>query len=299
MRRRALLVGLITGLAALVACSQFAGAQSVERIRISDPARQQHQLPAGLLVELESPGEYNRASVVGNSGQWVGPRWEEVGHPENAGLASLDWNVSFDEREGDAEQLSQASVRHKDWVRDQRGGLSVPHVVGNRNVGTILGYYVMVSPASASDARFEGVLAFPLDANLHALLHFEALAPAADSFVVKGTVAGKAWNRGQLLLALSGVRLQGNLPPKIVAARSVERGRFVRGKVVDRFLDAVLGARVSLERRSGGNWTKVAGGKTDGRGFYTLRAKRRGTYRVTVRLAGFTATSREIRAGRR
>ena len=299
MRHRALLVSLITGLAALAACSQIAGAQSVERIRISDPARQQHQLPAGLLVELQSPNEYGRQSVLESSGRWVGPRWEETGHPENAGLASLDWSVSFDERQGDAEQLSQASVRHKDWVRDQRGGLSVPHVVGNRNVGTVLGYYVMVSPAAASDARFEGVLAFPLDTNLHALLHFEALEPAADSFIVKGTVAGKAWNRGQILLALSGVRLQGNLPPKIVAARSVERGRFVRGKVVDRFLDAVLGARVALERSAGGGWTKVAGAKTDRRGFYALRAKRRATYRVTARLAGFSATSREIRAGRR
>jgi hypothetical protein len=299
MRRRALLACLIAGLAALAAYSHVAGAQSVERIRISDPARQQHQLPAGLLVELESPNEYSRQSVAGDSGRWAGPRWEEAGHPENAGVASLDWSVSFDEGQGDAEQLSQASVRHRDWVRDQRGGLSVPHVVGNRNVGTILGYYVMVSPAAASDARFEGVLAFPLDTNLHALLHFEALEPAADSFIVKGTVAGKAWNRGQLLLALSGVRLQGNLPPKIVAARSVERGRLVRGKVVDRFLDAVVGARASLERSSGGGWTKVAGGKTDLRGFYSLRAKRRGTYRVSVRLAGFTATSREIRAGRR
>jgi hypothetical protein len=289
----------MAGLAALAAYSHVAGAQSVERIRISDPARQQHQLPAGLLVELESPNEYSRQSVGDNSGRWVGPRWQEAGHPENAGVASLDWSVSFDERQGDAEQLSQASVRHTDWMRDQRGGISVPHVVGDRNVGTILGYYVMVSPASASDARFEGVLAFPLDTNLHALLHFEALDPAADSFIVKGTVAGKAWNRGQLLLALSGVRLQGNLPPKIVAARSFERGRLVRGKVVDRFFDAVIGARASLERRSGGGWTKVAGGKTDRRGFYALRAKRRGTYRVTARLAGFTATSREIRAGRR
>jgi hypothetical protein len=299
MRRRALLACLIAGLAALAAYSHVAGAQSVERIRISDPARQQHQLPAGLLVELESPNEYSRQSVAGDSGRWAGPRWEEAGHPENAGVASLDWSVSFDEGQADAEQLSQASVRHRDWVRDQRGGLSVPHVVGNRNVGTILGYYVMVSPAAASDARFEGVLAFPLDKNLHALLHFEALEPAADSFIVKGTVAGKAWNRGQLLLALSGVRLQGNLPPKIVAARSVERGRFVRGKVVDRFLDAVVGARASLERRSGGGWTRIAGGKTDPRGFYSLRATRRGTYRVTVRMAGFTATSREVRAGRR
>jgi hypothetical protein len=299
MRRRALLACLIAGLAALAAYSHAAGAQSVERIRISDPARQQHGLPTGLLVELESPNEYSRQSVAGNSGRWAGPRWEEAGHPENAGAASLDWSVSFDESQGDAEQLSQASVRHRDWVRDQRGGLSVPHVVGNRNVGTILGYYVMVSPAAASDARFEGVLAFPLDTNLHALLHFEALEPAADSFIVKGTVAGKAWNRGQLLLALSGVRLQGNLPPKIVAARSVERGRFVRGKVVDRFLDAVVGARASLERRSGGGWTRIASGKTDPRGFYSLRATRRGTYRVTVRMAGFTATSREVRAGRR
>jgi hypothetical protein len=298
MRRRALLVGLITGLAALVACSQIAGAQSLERIRISDAARQQHQLPAGLLVELTSPAEYERLAASGESGRWAGPRWEESGRPQNAGRASVDWSVTFDQRQGDAQAVSQANVAHPDWARDQRGGLSVPHLVGNRNVGTVLGYFHMMSPSAESDARFEGVLAFPLDANLHAVVRFEALEPAADSFLVKGTVAGKAWNRGQMLLALSGVRLQGNLPPKIVAARAVDRGRFVRGKVVDRFLDAVLGARVSLERRSGGGWTRVAGGKTDGRGLYTLRAKRRGTYRVTGRLAGFTATSRTIRAGR-
>jgi hypothetical protein len=298
MRRRVLLVGLFTGLAALAACSQIAGAQAVERIRISDPARQAHQLPAGLLVELSSPGEYNRQSVSGDFGRWVGPRYEERGNPGNAGLASLDWRVRFDERQGDAAAVSLANVAHTDWARDQLGGLSVPHLVGSRHLGTILGYYRMLSPPAANDARFEGVLAFPLDANLHAVIRFEALEPPADSFVVKGTVAGKSWNRGQILLALAGVRLQGNLPPKIVAARSVERGRKVRGKVVDRFLDAVLGARVSLERRSGGSWTRVSGGRTNHRGFYSLRAKRRGTYRVTARLAGFTATSREIRAGR-
>jgi hypothetical protein len=298
MRRRALLVGLITGLAALVVCSQIAGAQALERILISDPARQAHELPPGLLVELASPADYNRESVSGESGRWVGPRYEERGNPGNAGVASLNWSVSFDQREGDAEAIAQANVVHRDWARDQRGGLSVTHVVGNRNVGTILGSYVMFSPAAASDARFESVLAFPLGPNLHAVVRYEALEPPADSFLVKGTVVGKSWNRGQMLLALNGVRLQGNLPPKIVAARAVERGRFVRGKVVDRFLDAVLGARVSLERRAGGSWTRIAGGKTDLRGFYTLRPKRRGIYRVSARMAGFTALSREIRAGR-
>jgi hypothetical protein len=141
------------------------------------------------------------------------------------------------------------------------------------------------------------VLAFPLDTNLHAVIRFESLSPPDDTYIVDGSSAASSWNRGQVLVALNGAQLQGNLPPKIVAARSVQRGRKVRGKVVDRFLDAVIGARVSLERNAGG-WTKVSGGKTSKRGFYTLRAKRRGTYRVTVRLAGFTATSREIRAGR-
>jgi hypothetical protein len=142
------------------------------------------------------------------------------------------------------------------------------------------------------------VVAFPLGVNLHAVVRFEAPEPASDVFLVNGSVAASTWNRGQVLLALSGVRLQGNLPPKTVEARPYNRGRLVKGKVVDRFLDAVLGAQVSLERRSGGGWTKVAGTRTNQLGRYTVRAKRRGTYRVTVRMAGFTAMSREIRAGR-
>ena len=60
----------------------------------------------------------------------------------------------------------------------------------------------------------------------------------------------------------------------------------------------MLGAPVSLERRSGGAWVRVAGTKTNGRGFYTVRARGRGTYRVTVRVSGFTAMSKTLRAGR-
>jgi len=248
-------------------------------------------------VELASPPGYERQSSSGDSGRWVGARYEQIGHPENAGQATLDWTVSFDQRDGEADAIAHANIRHTDWVRDQRGGLSVPHVVGTKGVGTILGFYEMVTPGTPGDARFEGVLAFPLDKNLHAVIHFEGLQPPDDTYMV-GSSAASSWNRGQVLVALSGAQLQGNLPPKIVAARSIQRGKLVRGKVVDRFLDSVLGARVSLERNVGGSWTRVAGNKTDQRGFYTVRAKRRGTYRVTVKLAGFTATSRELRAGR-
>ena len=297
MRRRLLLVALVTGLAALAAWGQVAGARSVERVRIADPARQQHGLPPALVVELASPLDYNRQTVSGDSGRWTGPRWEETGNPGNAGYSLLDWTVRFDERPGETEAIAFANIVHTDWQRDQRGGLSVPHLVGTRDVGTILGYFVLLTPGG-DDARFEGVIAFPLGVNLHAVAHFEAIEPASDALVVNGSIVASTWNRGQALLALSGVRLQGNLPPKTVEARPYNRGRIVRGKVVDRFLDAVLGAQVSLERRSGGGWAKVAGTKTNHRGRYSLRAARRGSYRVSVRLAGFGAVSRVIRAGR-
>ena len=38
----------------------------------------------------------------------------------------------------------------------------------------------------------------------------------------------------------------------------------------------MIGAPVSLERRSGGGWARVAGTKTNGRGFYIVRARGRG-----------------------
>jgi Carboxypeptidase regulatory-like domain len=298
MRRFSIVFGLLSGLLALALGTQIAGAQSVERIRISDPARQAHRLPPGLLVELASPTRYDRQSTSGNSGRWVGPRYEQIGHPENAGFASLEWSVSFDQRPGDPEAVVKANIEHTNWTRDQQGGLSVPHVVGTKGVGTILGFYVMMRAPTTGDARFEGVLAFPLDKNLQAVIRFEALDPPDDTYIVNGSSVASSWNRGQVLVALAGAQLQGNLPPQIVAARSIQRGRKVRGKVVDRFLDAVLGAQVSLEKSSGSGWTKVATGKTNVRGFYSLRARRRGTYRVTVHMAGFTATSRHIRAGR-
>lgn len=296
MRRFSVVFVLLAGLLALVVGTQIAGAQSVERIRISDPTRQAHGLPPGLLVELASPASYNRVSTTGDSGRWQGPRYEQAGHPENAGFASLDWSVSFDQRQGDAEAVAKANVQHTDWTRDQQGAISVPHAVGTKAVGTILGFYVIMH--STGDARFEGVLAFPLDTNLMAVIRFAANDPPDDSYIVNGSSIATSWNRGQVLVALGSAELQGNLPPKIVAARAVQRGRRVRGKVVDRYLDAVLGAQVSLQKSSGGGWTTVASTKTNQRGFYSLRAKRRGAYRVTVRLSGFTATSRTISAGR-
>jgi hypothetical protein len=292
--RRGAALAVIFGAAAVLAAAQLAGAQVVERIRISDATRTQHGLPPGLIVELESPVDYNRSVAAPNGGSWSGPAYV-ARDGSSSGASSIDWTATFDERQGPTEAIAAAYMR-RGWARDQRGGLSVPRVVGNRIVGTILGYYHLHSPGGG-DARFEAVLAFPLDANLHAVVRIELLNPPSDEYVVRGIVTGSTWNRGQALLALSGIRLQGNLPPKIVSARAFQRGRQIRGRVLDRFLDPVVGASIALERQAGSRWTRVARGRTSPRGAYSLRAGRRGTYRVTVNMAGFRAESRPLRAG--
>jgi hypothetical protein len=296
MPLRRALIGLLVGSAGVLLAAQIAGAQVVERVRIADPARAAHGLPPGLVVELTSPTDYNRGAAAATDGRWVGPPYIARDR-STSGTSAIDWTVTFDERQGDADAVARANVQ-RPWGRDQHGGLSVPHVVGNRLLGTIPGYFYLMTPGEP-DAKFEGVLAFPLDANLHAVVRIQLLDPPSDAFVVKEVITGSTWNRGQALLALSGVRLQGTLPPKIVSAKAADRGRKVRGKVVDRFLDPVVGAPVALERSTGGGWTRVARGRTSQTGFYTLRPGRRGTYRVTVNMGGFKAESRPLRAGRR
>jgi hypothetical protein len=171
--------------------------------------------------------------------------------------------------------------------------------VGTRVIGTILAESYLMNPGG-SDARFEAVLAFQLDTNLHAVIHLDLLEPESDAYVVKGLILASTWNRGQALLALTRVRLRGNFPPKVISARTAERGREVRGKVIDRLLHPVVGTPVALElRRGGGSWIRVARGKTNQRGFYTLRTGRRGAYRVRATMAGFSAESRALLAGRR
>lgn len=295
MRRGAALV-LIVGAAAVLAAAQLAGARSVERIRLSDATRTQHGLPPGLVVELASPVDYNRSVAEPNGGSWRGPVYT-ARDGSSSDFSSINWTVTFDERQAEAEAIAAAYLR-RGWGRDQRGGLSILRVVGGRVLGTILGYYHLHTPGRG-DARFEAVLAFPLETRLHAVVRLELLTPPSDEFVVRNIVSGSTWNRGQALLALSGIRLHGNLPPKIVSARAFDRGKVIRGRVIDRFLDPVIGAAIRLERRAGSRWIRAAHGRTSSRGSYSFQPARRGTYRVTANLAGFRAESRAFRAGGR
>jgi hypothetical protein len=297
--RRVVLLGLIAGLAAAAWATQLAAAGVVERIRVTAPVRGS-ALPPGLVIELASPDEYNRSTFTGMGGTWAGPRYQAVNDPNTGGTATIVWRLTFDTAPAaNSEQVVVRHVRNTNWRRDQRTGVSVQRIVGRRVIGTILGESYLMTPGG-QDARFEAVLAFQLDQNLHAVVHLELLDPPNDSFVVKQLVRASTWNRGQAFLALTRVRLRGNLAPKVVAVRATNRGRELRGKVVDRLLHPVVGTPLALEmRRPGGRWVRVARGRTDQRGFYTLQAGRRGAYRVTANMAGFTAESRPILAGRR
>src|SRR5918997_3614377 len=165
--RRALLLGLV---AVVAGGAQLAEAGVVERIRITDSVRASRALPPGLVIELASPDEYNRAAFTGMAGTWAGPRYQSRSDPAVAGSTSIGWRLTFDDFATDKpEQIVVRHLRNPTWRRDQRGGLSIVRVVGRRVIGTILGEYYLLNPAGG-DARFEAVLAFPLGKNLHAVL---------------------------------------------------------------------------------------------------------------------------------
>jgi hypothetical protein len=297
--RRVVLLGLVAGLAAAAWAISPAAAQVVERIRVTAPLRGT-SLPPGLVIELTSPDEYTRATFTGMGGTWTGPQFQARHDPSIRGTSTIDWRLGFDTAPAqNPEQVVVRNIRNRNWRRDQRGGVSITRVVGRRAIGTILAESYLMTPGG-DDARFEGVLAFQLDENLHAVVNVELLEPASDAFVVKGLIIASTWNRGQAFLALTRIRLRGNLAPKVVSVRPVRRGRELRGKVVDRLLHPVVGTPIALEqRRAGGRWVRVARGKTDQRGFYALKTGRRGAYRVTANMAGFRAESRAVLAGRR
>jgi hypothetical protein len=289
--RWAALVTLAAGVVAALSVAQLAPGQAIERVRIERP---QDALPSGLYLLVGSPDEYSRAELRATSGRWTGPPYWLPNDPAVRNTATIDWEVGYDERPLATERIALANLT-RDWTEDQRAGVSVEHVVGRRVVGTIPGFFVL--QVQRRSAPTELVIAFPVSPKLHAFVRFLLLRPETDDFFVKGSVAASSWNRGQALLAMSRLRLEGNLPPAIVTIRS-RRKRLVAGFVVDYHRHAVVGIPVVLERKVGGGWRRISRSRTSAVGGYTFKVAP-GSYRVTATLAGrFSATSRPARVAR-
>jgi hypothetical protein len=289
--RWAALASLAAGVVTALSVAQLAPGQAIERVRIQRPTA---ALPNSLFLVVGSPDEYSRASLQATSGSWAGPAYWKPENPAARSATTIDWEVGYDERPLATERIALANLT-RDWTEDQRAGISIDHLVGRRVVGTIPGFFVL--QVQRRSAPSELVVAFPVGPRLHVFVRFLLLRPESDEYYVKGSILASSWNRGQALLALSRVRLEGNLPPSFVSIRA-RRKRVVAGFVVDFHRHAVAGIPVTLERRAGRGWRRVANRKTTALGGYAFKV-RPGSYRVRATLAGrFSATSRGLRMRR-
>lgn len=285
-------------LAALVVTS-LASAEVVERVRVAEPGRTvTASLPPGVFLLLTSPPDYLRAQASATEGSWVGPAFAASGKPDLGGRASIDWKVRFESTTRNTEDAARAALE-LGWKETLRGGISVPHVVAGRTVGTFDGDFVL-TVSDEADASHEAAMAFPIAPRLYAVVNFRLTAPSRTSagefgeFFVNA-VRATTWNRGQAIRSLSGVRIQGNLPPTRVTVRG--DARRVTGTVADAFRHPLLGARVVLDRRTGQSWRRLTATKTNTRGEFAIRVGARGAYRVTAFLGSVSLTGPTVRAG--
>ena len=279
-------------LALLAAGSAAAG--TVERFRVADAGRPETQgFPPNVFLTIESPGPY----VVQAPGSWTGPPYSAANQPAEGGTSILDWTVGFRDRTLDTARTA-ASAAVNGWPQDQHNGISVPLEVGGRPVGTVPGFFVLTQAPGSQRARFEASLAVPLGPGAQAVVRFLSRTPAADTspwgnYLVQGAILASSWNRGQILIALSQVRVEGNLAPKTVSVRVDQKARALRGKVVDAFVNPLVRVPVVEERWNGVAWKPMRVGRTTQDGTYRLAAGK-GRFRTVVASAGTTVASAPV-----
>jgi hypothetical protein len=288
--RWAALATLAAGVVATLSVAQLAPGQAIDRVRVA-PNPPVASVPPGLFVVVRSPDTYSRVTTSGARGSWIGPQYWRGGNPW--GNAGIDWEVGFDGRRMDTERLALANLT-RDWAEDQRAGVSVPHLVRGRIVGDVPGFFVLQVQRQSAPAEL--VLAFPLSRDLHAFIRFLLIRPDSNDDFVNRSILASSWNRGQALVAMSRVRLEGNLPPSLVSIRTRRGGRIVTGFALDFLRHAVVGIPVTLERRAGRGWRRVSTVRSSRIGGYSFKVGP-GTYRARATLPPrFSATSAPVRA---
>lgn len=245
------------------------------------------------VVTVPVLAEFRRTGFDGNSGSWEGPFCD---HPTLATRVSVTWNVEFSKRRSAAEAATAALTFR--WTAVEIESVSVPHLVGGRTVGTILGV-AYVTDSQSPQGWHEAGLGFPIGRGEYAGASAWSRGNTFACIVrsAEGSVPSSAWHRQTSSRALRGIRLVGSLPPAQVTARG--SALRVTGTVRDSFGHPVAAANVALQRRVGRSWRRVSSGRTNARGSYALRARSRGRHRTVATLAGSSAASRAVLAGRR
>ncbi len=301
MRGRTLL--LVLSAASIAAASVSAASQPVDRVRLADVGGALTvDLPPTVFVSLAPPADYVRNAASAEHGDWTGPEYWASGKREQGGRASIGWTIRFDDHSTGSEAAARAGLV-RSWDETLHGGVSVPHVVLGRQVGTIDGDFVLSVGAGASNAAHELAMAFAVAPHLYAIVNFltsptASSAGAAGEYLVLGSVPASTWNRGQALRAMTGVHVEGNLPPTRISAAATSGGRVVHGILADAFRHPVIRTPVTLESLRAGSWRKVTSTRTDFTGAYSIRIGRRAQYRVVAGLGKTSIASAPVRAGR-
>lgn len=253
---------------------------------------------SSLGVFVTAPSEWVRGCCyTSTSGQWDGPRYRPSKNPNIENRARLVWQVTFARGHKSLAKRAQGG-NTTGWPVISSEKLKIPHIVGGRRVGKLPAYGVLDGEAHPGSRR-QGIVAINLSRHVTALASFIIVDPIAEDWGTPGTVsidgmpAGE-WATSQVKAAWAGVFVEGNLPPKRVAAKTAKNK--VKGKVTDAFGDPLSEAKLLLQRKSSRHWKTVRTGTTGARGTYKLRIRGAGLYRVVTQVGGTTARSKHVRA---
>jgi hypothetical protein len=246
-------------------------------------------LAPGLTATITTLPQYTRTGFDGDSGGWRGPTCVPRGRLDLAGPLSLTWAMGVYRATSAVDAAAQA--RTFDWSVVETSTVPLLHVAGGRRVGTIRATLVLTDSGGITGYHESG-LAFPIARGRFVAARAWS-GGNAFACVVDGDGAVELWHRRTAHDALTGIRVEGNLPPARVTARRI--GRRARGSVTDVNGHPLVAARVALERRVGSRWRVVSRGKTSATGAFSLGLRAAGLYRVATRSGGTTARSRAFR----
>jgi hypothetical protein len=246
-------------------------------------------LAPGLSATITTLPQYTRTGFDGDSGGWRGPTCVPRGRLDLAGPLSLTWGMGVYRATSAVD--AGARARTFDWKTIEATTVRLPHVVGGRTIGTIPAALV-VTDSESPTGYHEATVTFQLVGKRFVAARAWSQGNSL-ACVVDGDGDVESWHRRTARAALTGIRVEGNLPPTRVTARRF--GRRVRGSVTDVNGHPLVAAPVLLERRVGNRWRVVSRGKTSATGAYSFGLRAAGLYRVATRSGGATARSRAFR----
>lgn len=225
-------------------------------------------------------------------GSWLGPEYTNADGTPSGVRARLDWSIRLDVRASAADVAVRKGLV-RGWPVVEAGAVFVPHVVRGRRIGTIPASYLLSQRPGGAQTELSVALA--LHRGVFARAHFvlggnpTGTRTATSTFSVDGVQAAD-WNRQTIWSTLSGLVLEGSLPPATIMLHRTRRG--FAGTVRDVNGDPVAGAKVTLLRREGSRWKAAGVSRTRAQGGYTVVQRLApGSYRATTSVAGYEARS--------